>query len=104
MSSENRHGEGQAMQATKVRPGGLAAAADAVIDEELVDRLVAQADGNGVALLGPDGLLSELTRRLLERGLEVELSDHLAIWAASGAIQPGGGRATPVTSRPPRRF
>jgi len=35
------------------------------IDPELVDRFVEQA-GEGVELLGPDGLLSELTKSVLE--------------------------------------
>lgn len=46
------------------------------IDPELVDQLVEQA-GYGVELLGPDGLLSELTKSVLERALQAELTDHL---------------------------
>jgi transposase-like protein len=48
-----------------------------VIDDELVDRLLAQADAEGAELLGPDGLLTDLTRRVLERALDEELTDHL---------------------------
>lgn len=48
-----------------------------VIDDELVDRLMAQVDAEGLELLGPDGVLTELTSRILSRGLEVELADHL---------------------------
>lgn len=55
-------------------PDELAAA---VIDDELVERLVAQADAGDVALLGPGGLLSDLTRRVIERAMDVELTDHL---------------------------
>ena len=40
-----------------------------VIDDELVDRLMAQVDAEGLELLGP-----ELTSRILSRGLEVEIS------------------------------
>ena len=51
--------------------------AAAVIDDELVDRLVEQADAEGAELLGPGGLLTDLTRRVLERAMDVELTDHL---------------------------
>lgn len=51
--------------------------ASAVIDDEMVDRLVAQADAEEVELLGPEGLLSDLTRRVLERAMDVELTEHL---------------------------
>jgi putative transposase len=46
------------------------------VDPELVDRLLAQA-GDGAELLGPDGLLTELTKSVLERALAAELTDHL---------------------------
>ena len=48
-----------------------------VIDDELVDRLMAQVDAEGLELLGPDGVLTELTSRILSRGLKVEMADHL---------------------------
>jgi putative transposase len=48
-----------------------------VIDDELVDRLMAQVDAEGLELLGPEGVLTELTSRILSRGLEVEMTDHL---------------------------
>ena len=48
-----------------------------VIDDELVDRLMAQVDAEGWELLGPEGVLTELTSRILYRGLEVEMADHL---------------------------
>ncbi len=48
----------------------------AQVDSELVDRLLEQA-GEGADLLGPDGLLSALTKSVLERALDAELTDHL---------------------------
>lgn len=45
------------------------------VDPELVDRLLADA-GDG-ELLSPDGLLSELTKAVMERALGAELTDHL---------------------------
>ena len=40
-------------------------------------RLVDQARADGVALTGDGGLLTDLMRHVLQRGLEVELSEHL---------------------------
>ena len=48
-----------------------------VIDDELVDRLMAQVDAEGLELLGPEGVLTELTSRILSRGLDVELTGYL---------------------------
>lgn len=45
------------------------------VDPELVDRLLADAEGTD--LLGADGLLAELTKSVLERALDAELTDHL---------------------------
>jgi putative transposase len=46
------------------------------VDPALVEQLLEQA-GEGAELLGPDGLLSELTKTVLERALDAELTDHL---------------------------
>jgi transposase-like protein len=48
-----------------------------VIDDELVDRLLEQADAEGAELLGPEGLLTDLTARVLQRALGEELTEHL---------------------------
>ena len=45
--------------------------------QQLVTELVARAHAEGGSLVGPDGLLTEVTRRVLETGLEVEMSEHL---------------------------
>jgi putative transposase len=48
------------------------------IDEQgVAEQLVAQAREKGVELVGPNGLLSQLTKRVLETALEAEMSDHL---------------------------
>jgi transposase-like protein len=44
---------------------------------ELADQLVARARTQGVALTGPGGLLSGLTKQVLETALEAELTEHL---------------------------
>lgn len=43
----------------------------------LADQLVAQAQSQGIELTGPDGLLTGLTRQVLQSALEAELADHL---------------------------
>jgi transposase-like protein len=47
-------------------------------DEQCVaEQLVAQAREKGIELVGPNGLLSQLTKRVLETALEAEMTDHL---------------------------
>ena len=48
-----------------------------VIDDEVLDRLMDRVEAEGLELLGPDGVLTELTSRIMNRALEVEMSDHL---------------------------
>lgn len=48
-----------------------------LVDAELADRLIAQAQAQGVELLGEGGLLKQMTKAILERSLAIELTDHL---------------------------
>ncbi len=47
------------------------------VDPTIAEQLVEQARTDGVDLVGPGGLLSELTKQVLETGLEVEMEEHL---------------------------
>lgn len=47
------------------------------VDPALADELLAKADAEGVELIGPDGLLSQVTKAVLERALGKELTAHL---------------------------
>src|SRR6476619_2463918 len=80
-SALNREGAGSEP------PGELAAPPPGMLDgvsdemrrelpDELVDELLAGARTEE-GVVGPGGLLSQLTKRLVERAMEVELSDHL---------------------------
>ena len=61
-----------------VAAGTAASEERATIDADgLAEQLVAQAREKGVELVGPDGLLSRLTKRVLETALEAEMSEHL---------------------------
>jgi hypothetical protein len=48
-----------------------------VVDEQLADALLGKAEAEGVELLGPDGLLSQVTKAVLERALAEEMTGHL---------------------------
>src|SRR5215218_490739 len=47
------------------------------VDQQLAEQLLVQAKEQGVELVGPGGLLNQLTKRVLETALEAEMSDHL---------------------------
>lgn len=51
--------------------------ADPVLDDEALDALMARVDAEGLELLGPDGVLTSLTSRIMNRALDAELTDHL---------------------------
>jgi putative transposase len=48
-----------------------------LVDEELADQLLGRAQEQGAELLGPDGLLSQVTKAVLERALAEEMTGHL---------------------------
>ena len=57
------------------------------LSDELIDELLAGAR-TAEEIAGPDGLLGELTRRLLERALQAEIAEHLGY--PPGQAPPGG--------------
>jgi transposase-like protein len=48
-----------------------------LVDDELADQLLDRAQAEGAELLGPDGLLSQVTKAVLERALAEEMTSHL---------------------------
>ena len=58
------------------RDGGPAARRP-LVDDELADQMLGKAAAEGVELLGPDGLLSQVTKAVLERALAEEMTGHL---------------------------
>lgn len=48
-----------------------------LIDEAALDRLMAKVQEEGLELLGPDGVLTDLTSRIMNRAMEAEMTDHL---------------------------
>jgi transposase-like protein len=67
------------MRDTKVVPRkpGREPASKPLVDAELADELLGRAQNEGVELLGPDGLLSQVTKAVLERALGEEMTHHL---------------------------
>jgi putative transposase len=62
---------------TKMEPAPGQALAGKIGTEELAAELVARAGDEWVSLVGPGGLLSGLTKAVLEAALEGELTDHV---------------------------
>lgn len=48
-----------------------------VDQQQPAEQLLAQAKEQGVDLVGPNGLLNQLTKKVLETALEEEMADHL---------------------------
>ena len=51
--------------------------ATVVDQQQLAEQLLAQAKEQGVDLIGPNGLLNQLTKSVLETALDVEMTEHL---------------------------
>src|SRR5215470_4490913 len=80
MSRKERLAEGHVMSDTAMvarKRDGDRPARRPVIDEQLADQLLGKAAAEGVELLGPDGLLSQVTKAVLERALAEEMTGHL---------------------------
>jgi putative transposase len=100
--------EGERSEAPAARPadgspplpglpgGGLAERPE--LSDELIDELLAGAR-TAEEIAGPDGLLGQLTRRLLERALQAELTDHLGYPAGQA---PPGGAGNARNGQPPK--
>jgi putative transposase len=62
--------------ARRARGPELAEQVKALLPDEVIDELLSGARTEE-EITGPDGLLGQLTKRLVERAMEVELTDHL---------------------------
>jgi putative transposase len=69
----------------------LGVPSDRRISDEVIDELLAGASTEE-EIAGPGGLLAELTKRLVERAMEVELTDHVGY--ESHCEPPGGAENT----------
>ena len=77
---------------------------DTMLDEdaqrELAAQMVEQARAAGIDLVGPGGLLTGLTKQVLEAALEEELSEP---WAMTSTTRSGATGRTRATAPGPRR-
>jgi hypothetical protein len=94
-----RLAEGHVMSDTAMvprKPGGDPPARRPLVDDELADQLLGKAAAEGVELLGPEGLLSQVTKAVLERALAEEMTGHLGYDKHDPA-----GRAAATTATAP---
>ena len=108
--------DGLAADDGEQEPGGeewsAAARLADLVSPEAVDRMLADADADaaGMPVDGPGGLLSQLTRTVLERALGAELDDHLGYMKGdpagngSGNSRNGSYDKTVTTAAGPVRF
>src|SRR5437763_4634582 len=98
----DRDGAGEALGESAPPPGILERLPDEIrqkLSDELVDELLAGAKSEE-EIVGPGGLLAQLTQRLVERAMEVELTEHLGY--EPHQEPPGGGGNTRNGSSPKR--
>jgi len=69
------------------------------VTDEVINAVMANVDAGGLELLGPDGVLAELTKRLLERGLSEELADHLGYEPGDPAGRGSGNNRNGTTPK-----
>ena len=69
------------------------------VDPAIAEQLVEQARDEGVDLVGPGGLLGELTKQVLETGLEVEMEEHLGYEKHAAEGRDGGNSRNGTRSK-----
>jgi putative transposase len=75
------------------------ASAAGAVPDELIDAVMNSADAGGLELLGEGGVIAELTKRILERGLSEELSEHLGYDAGDQAGHGSGNNRNGTSSK-----
>jgi putative transposase len=81
------------------KPDGGKPARPPLVGEELADQLLGKAQAEGVELLGPDGLLSQVTKAVLERALAEEMTGHLGYEKHDPAGRGSGNSRNGTTSK-----
>jgi putative transposase len=69
-------------------------AADVVDQKQLAEQLLQQAEEQNIELVGPGGLLNQLTKNVLETALDAEMAEHLGYEKHDPAGHNSGTRAT----------
>src|SRR5260370_24991099 len=73
----------------------------ALIDEQQAGELPGKAQAEGLELLGPNGLLSQVIRAVLERALAEEMTGHLDHEKHDPAGRGSGNRGNCTTGKTP---
>ena len=81
------------------KSGGDPPARRPLVDDELADQLLGKAQAEGVELLGPDGLLSQVTKAVLERALAEEMTGHLGYEKHDPACRGSGNSRNGTTGK-----
>lgn len=71
----------------------------ALVPEGVLDELMARVEEEGAELLGPDGLLGQVTKAVLERALDEELTDHLGYEKGDPAGRGSGNSRNGITPK-----
>ena len=69
------------------------------VDPAIAEQLAEQARSEGVDLVGPGGLLGELTKQVLEVGLEIKMDEHLGYEKHSVEGRDGGNSRNGTRSK-----
>ena len=77
MSDETREPSTPLGESAESEQNAARQAVDAMVQAGLLDRVLAQADSGELRLTGEGGFLPEMVKRVLEAGLQAELTDHL---------------------------
>lgn len=75
------------------------AASGGVVPEALIDAVMASVDAGDIELLGENGAIAELTKRILERGLNEELTAHLGYEAGDAAGRGSGNNRNGTSAK-----
>jgi len=70
-----------------------------LVDDELADQLLDRAQAEGAELLGPEGLLSQVTKAVLERALAEEMTGHLGYERHDPAGRGSGNSRNGMTAK-----
>jgi Transposase, Mutator family len=70
-----------------------------LLEPAQIDALLADAEATGIGIDGPDGLISRMIKAVLERGLEVEMADHLGYDCGDPAGQGSGNSRNGITPK-----
>ena len=73
--------------------------AEAVLGPDWVEQAVAKLRSSGGQLLGPDGFLSDVVKKVLEAGLQAELTEHLGYAKHEAAGRGSGNSRNGATSK-----